>query len=211
LMTAAALAWGSQHAQALTLVAPGTAVPVPLDQLPTSAVLATVTDTLTISPGVQGSVTTTVYAPDPGTYGALFSGLIFTYDITLNSIPPNTEPMKRLSTENEWAGFLVGAGQNGAGQLATTADNAPGGGVLGFNFPVAPDPFVGGESTAVLILGTDAQTFKTSLVFGIDGGIDSAASFAPAPLVVTTPDGGTTALLLSLGMFAMAGIRRQLS
>ncbi len=89
------------------------------------------------------------------------------------------------------------------------ANRSGDGDVLGFNFAAAGDTFVGGESSALLIFGSNATEFKNSTLFVINGGIQSADSLAPDERTVTAPDGGTTAILLSLGMFALAGIRRK--
>ena len=192
---------------ALPLGAGGSGVPTP-STVPTSALLGTVVDTFAVNSILTGTVTTRVYDVDL-LYNPL-GGLTFTYDIVLDSNPPNDDALARMSLE-DWGGFDADARQfvDLGEYAAVSADRSLGEDVIGFDFGTLglPSTFVGPATSATLILASDALSFRLSDANFIDGGVDTADTYAPQLLSV--PEGGATLVLMGAALSGLAMARRK--
>ena len=111
-----------------------------------------------------------------------------------------------------WFGFRVdGASLPGAvfvnGTVApVTADRNSGGNVVGFSFnPPDSAKIAPGQTSNVLVVSTNAVTFKAGTANIIDGSVASVATFAPA----TVPEPATTGLIgIGLLFVGVVGFRR---
>jgi hypothetical protein len=215
LVAAGAFSFGAQQVNAVAIpLPPGGLTPVGAGVVPTSTELASRTDAFEISSRLKGTVTSKVYESDPAV--SPLGGLIFTYQIVLDNVPDGTTPpppLGRLTTDEDWGGFLADSSQVGPGELAITASRSSNGEILGFNFDTTggAGSLVEGEFSALLIFGSNAQAFKDSGVNVINGGIDEVPSYAPDNVDVTVPDGGTTAILLAIGALGLAVVRPKTS
>jgi hypothetical protein len=190
----------SRQAQAIPLGPGDVVVPPAIAAGPAFGLLDTVASPWVITAGFTGTVTTRVYN-DP-----VFNpfGLTFTYDITINSNPPDTEALARLGLI-DWAGFLVETFQTGAGDPAKSADRTPGAAdIIGFNF--SPDStFFGGETSTTLILASNATDYKPSM-YGVQSGLTvNGETFAP---LLAVPEGSLTLVLLGIGFLSLHRFRR---
>jgi len=208
IVTALAMTFGSEQARAIPLV-PGTAVPPDTDVIPSSSLLATVSDGFSTGGGLAlmtGTVTTRVYAPDLA-YNP-FGGLTFTYDIHITTAV-TAHTMQSLSLI-DWLGFIADARQTAAGAQASTASLDLGGTVhFNFNSPGATSTFGSGNS-ATLILATDALSYKKSFFSVQDGLADNGNSLAPTT-TTTVPDGGVTVFLLGIGFLGLGIFRKSVT
>lgn len=169
---------------------------------------------------VGGTIIATLAVPfaAPGAFsGTLFSdvisgdasnplgGLTFVYRVTNDGVAgPNS--IGRL-TVADFTGFATDASYNPtAGVAPSSIDRIISGDVIGFNFQPTPiDPLAGflvpGSSSARLVVQTNAPLFVPGTAYVIDGGITSAATFAPA-----VPEPGMLALA---GVVPMLALRRR--
>lgn len=147
----------------------------------------------------SGEVQSWVY-DDP----AWAAGLTFVYQVRLNpDSTPDIQEIHRLSTYG-WTSFAASVEQDpAAGDAGTTADRNAGGGTIGFNIPAG---FFEGENSALFIVRTDADAWKGGIGGVINGQSSNLELLAPDRAHV--PDAGSSALLLSAGLFGLAGIRR---
>jgi hypothetical protein len=171
-----------------------------------TAVTATFTATLAAA----------VYTDPSNTFCA--NCLDFFYQISNSSM--STDSIGRV-TATSFAGFLVDAGYSSSGEPADGGTPFPTGtfaplvvdrnssDTIGFAFSavgavgtaVAP----GGAST-VLVIETNAQSFTAGSSSALDGSIANFRAFQPtASTQAPEPD---SALMLGLGMAALAGLRR---
>jgi hypothetical protein len=96
------------------------------------------------------------------------------------------------------------------GIIPVTADRDPSGSVVGFNFtPTPPGTRIpAGDTSAVLIISTDATKFTAGNAAVIDGGVETVAAFQPSGQPVgAVPEPHYIALMV-VGLIAFAGIRR---
>jgi hypothetical protein len=167
--------------------------------------LADLVSAFDISDELAGTVRTRVWAdaafnPNTSTLDPTDAYLTFTYNITLDNLPPNTEALARLGLPG-WGGWLADASQSGVGEAAKTADRTPGtGDIIGFNF--SPDStFFGGEVSATLILASNADQYVRGL-YGVQSGlVDEGDTYVPG--AVPVPDGASTLILLGLACVAL--------
>lgn len=164
-----------------SVLIPGAAEPDPV-----GATLITSTGAVPfVVPGsFTGTLTTTVYGPDPSNP---LGGLTFTYLISNDASSSNS--IGRL-TVGEFLGFATdGSYQVPVAPPAVapaSIDRNVSGDVVGFNFvPTPVDPLTGflspGVSGALLVIQTDAPAYAPSIANLIDGGVASVASLGPVP------------------------------
>jgi hypothetical protein len=116
--------------------------------------------------------------------------VLFTYQVTNSA--GSTDPIDRLSTTN-FDAFTVDFSATGFGP-STRGDRSPNGAVVGFNDfgPAGPtnalDP---GETSALLVLRTNALAFTNGTTELIDGAVSTGVTFAPLAIV---PEPGAFAL-----------------
>jgi hypothetical protein len=189
----------SQQAQALPL-GPDSTVAVDPQPLPGTLVIGSALDMPWSIGGFSGEVSTWVYAADP-LY--LLGGLTFVYEIEVLAGPAGQALTDFGLTD--WAGFGAWAAQAAPGEPALAAKR-DGGDNITFQFEVsAANKFVLGETSALLILSSDATDFKDSLFGVISGTTDNGNTLAP---VATVPDGSVSLACLGIGLLALQGFRR---
>jgi hypothetical protein len=181
--------------------------------------------TITLTLGVTvGSVTAVMAAPTFNATvrtavqtGALLGGvancagcLDFFYQITINTADdgPNRTTVTSYApaaiTTNVWQltnGSLLGLGFVNGTILSTTADRFTAA-VVGQTY--AANALVGGVTTMVFAVRTNATAFVPGIYNAIDGSVGSVASLAPT----ITPE-PSTAVLLGSGLFGLVGFARR--
>ncbi len=143
-----------------------------------------------------GSETTTVYGGD---LGNALGGLTFVYSVSNDVTSPDTIDRVTLTGFKTFivdADFVVGGGL-----FPATVDRSFSGDVIGFSFPV-PNSLLPGQTTAQLVLRTNAPADIPDTLSAIDGGTGVATSFGPA-----VPEPASLGLL-SLGGVALLRRRR---
>jgi hypothetical protein len=153
--------------------------------------------------------------------------LDFYYQVTNNTTSTNCggtgqpvcDPLSR-ETDTDFTGFLTSVGYridgaslpggifvNGTVAPITADRNAPNGNVIGFAYtPPDSNKIQPGQTGNVLVISTNATSFKSGNASVIDGGVTTVASFEPA---VSTNVPEPVSFLLYAGGFIMLGsIRR---
>ncbi|MBI3836644.1 MAG: PEP-CTERM sorting domain-containing protein [Planctomycetia bacterium] len=151
------------------------------------------------SPAFSGTLTSSVISGD-GNNGVL-GGLTFVY--TLTNDAGSAGPMDRM-TINGFSGFITDSGYVLPGVAPDLNDRSASGDVIGFTFigpPIGIGVLLPGQSSAQLIVRTDALDFTSTLASVIDGNVATVASFAPKPHNVPEP---STLALATLGLFGPA-------
>jgi len=149
----------------------------------------------------SGLAETQIYRDPGNVYCA--GCLDFIFAVSNNAA--STTSIARIS-DTSFAGFKTDAGiasniscNAGTNIAPASADRAGAGDVVGFNFAAASQ-VLPGECSAVLVIETNAVSWKAGTLHTIDGDIGSVASYAPA-----VPETATTVLLgvamLMLGLF----------
>lgn len=121
-----------------------------------------------------GSETTQVLA---GELGNTLGGLTFVYTVSNDLSSPDTIDRVTLTGFKTFvvdADFVVGPNL-----FPATADRSFSGDVIGFSFPV-PNSLLPGQTTAQLVLRTNAPFDIPNTLSAIDGGTGQATSFGPA-------------------------------
>jgi len=130
-------------------------------------------------------------------------GLTFVYEVTNSSASPDS--VSGFSV-NGWTGFNTDvADYNIGGIQPYSAQRSPSGTIL-FNFmelPTGSGQVAPGTSSWQLVIYSDATSWTDVSVGVRDGSGVTISTLGPA-----VPDGGTTALLLGLGLLGMGLIRR---
>ena len=144
----------------------------------------------------SGTLTTSVLSNDASNPFGL-NALTFTYLLSSNA--SSTNVIERLTT-NGWSGFLtdVSFQAPATGTLPSYMDRQTSD-VVGFGFlpaPLGPGTLNPGNTSALLVIHTDATLFQPSFASVIDGTVTSVASFSPAVI----PEPGTMTLLAT-GLF----------
>ena len=157
----------------------------------------------------SGEVDSAVYSGNPANP---FGGLTFVYQVELDpNVAGNEEENVRRFSGFPFTDFLTAVEQEPVlgGQASILATRTADGSTVGFEFSVLGDTFNEGEVSYFLIVHTDATLFRTGIGAVINGASSNMDILVPA--VTPVPDGGTTAMLLGLGVIGLAGIRRKLS
>jgi hypothetical protein len=147
----------------------------------------------------DGTLTSSVISGD-GNNGAL-GGLTFVYTLTNDARSPGQ--MDRL-TVNGFSGFITDSGYVLPGVAPGLNDRSVSGDVVGFTFigpPIGTGVLLPGQSSAQLIVRTDAQNFTPTFASVIDGSVASVLSFAPLPQNVPEP---STLAIAATGLFGLA-------
>ncbi len=183
----------------------GVLFPVPAGVAPGGAVVAGPL-VVNVAPATfQGTLTSEVLANDPTNP---LGGLTFLYSVQNTS--PFPGQIERL-TVNSFVNFATDvdfAPPGGPVVLPTYADRSAFGDTIGFSFVTAP---VGlgviqpGQTSALLVVYTNAQQFQPTLASLIDGSVAQAASYAPVR-VIPEP---STVILASLGGLTLLAVRRR--
>jgi PEP-CTERM motif len=104
-------------------------------------------------------------------------------------------------------GSLTGTGFTDAIVTPVTADRNSTGLVVGFSFnPPDSAKIQPGQTSAVLVISTNATNFTSGFASVIDGGATTVASFAPTAI----PEPSSVALLVMGGVLAASCLRRKL-
>jgi hypothetical protein len=155
----------------------------------------------------DGTLTSSVISGD-GNNGAL-GGLTFVYTLTNNVRSPGQ--MDRL-TVNGFSGFITDSGYVLPGVAPGLNDRSISGDVIGFTFigpPIGTGVLLPGQTSAQLIVRTDAQKFTPTFASVIDGSVASVASFAPMPRNVPEPSALALAAIGFISLAARAWRRKR--
>jgi hypothetical protein len=161
-------------------------------------------------------VVTAVYADPLNVFGA--GGLDFVYQVQNSAASPDA--IGRL-TAIDFTGFSTDVGFTPSGSALPgglfvdgtlgvypeLVDRSLSGGTIGFTFN-APIPLsiLPGQTSAALIIETNATSFAPGSFNIIDGGVSTVHAFQPS--VPSVPDGDNTAILLGIGLIGLcAGYR----
>jgi len=182
------------------LVPPGT---------PEGTLLASLVDPFSYSTTAgttSGTVTTAVFREATGT-------LDFYYQVMVNAI--SATEIARLTGVN-FAGFATAVGLRidavgpfVAGTVTpVTADRNGSGAVVGFSFfPPNSAKIMPGLTSEILVISTNATAFTAGNLSVIDGGSQTLPAFQPT-VPVSTPDSGSSFLLLGVGLLGLFGASR---
>lgn len=186
---------------------------------PSGTLLATLSAPFVSTTGVDsGTLISAVFREAGGT-------LDFYYQVVLNTTSTNCgtagkppcDPLGR-ETDSSFTGFTTwvatredggslpgGVFVNGTPVLPITADRTALGDTVGFSFtPPNSAEIQPGQTSAVLVIATDATNFRAGFASVIDGGTTTVASFQPTTGVPEPASLG----LLGCGLLLLAGVRR---
>jgi hypothetical protein len=131
-----------------------------------------------------------------------YGGLTFTYFLTNNAASPHE--IHRF-TVSSFASYQTDVSfqppQAPGGVIPTFADRSDGvGDVIGFGFiPLLGGALKPGQSSVLMVVQTDAQTYHPTLAAVIDGSVAMVSSFAPLTII---PEPST----LVLGAIGLVGL-----
>ena len=210
--TAALLSISSASASIIT-PGPGAFPPDIFIGIPGGTLLASLTlpASFTTTAGTTSfTLTTAVYRDPLNPFGA--GDLDFVYQISNSA--NSVGPINRL-TGSSFTGFqtdvgFIPTGSTLAGGLFVNGSVSPQlvdrltAATVGFGFsaPLTLSIFPG-QTSVVLAIQTDATNFAAGNFSVIDGGSFTGAAFQPAGPASRTPDSGTTAFLLGLGLIGI--------
>lgn len=184
-----------------SLAAGGSVIPTALPGSFTSSLtlLASETAPFAISFGAlstSGDGDSWVYQTSGGT-------LDFLFQVTTN--PGSNDQAETLSMAL-FGGFLTDVDYlTSTGVVPAGSTRSSDGNIVNFGFVPGFDD---GQSTAVLVIETNATSFTNGLLSIQDTGNDSVASFEPTGVPILTPEPGTL-VMLGYGLLGLAGLRRR--
>jgi len=155
---------------------------------------------------ISGDYRAAVYA-DPGNS---FCAGCLDFFIWVTSNSTSVDAIERITdaafgTFQTDVGYSIGTGSTPGGVAPATVDRSSNGSVIGFNF-TAPAGVGPGQSTAVLEIETNAQTFVAGTLQIIDSSVASVAAFAPS----CVPEASSISLtLLGGALLGIGGWRRR--
>jgi hypothetical protein len=155
----------------------------------------------------DGTLTSSVISGDAN--NADLGGLTFVYTLTNNVASPGQ--MDRL-TVNGFSGFITDSGYVLPGVAPGLNDRSASGDVIGFTFigpPIGSGVLLPGQSSAQLIVRTDAHNFTSTFASVIDGSVASVLSFAPLPRNAPEPSSLGLSAIGFMSLAARAWWRRR--
>ena len=176
-------------------VAPGDFLFPPLDEPPPAG--APIAQLITPFAGadVQGTLISSVYAGD------ILPGFTFTYEILVDFASGHS--VSQLSVGNYGPFFTdmsYSSAPNPAGVAPTYADRSLDGDVLHYNFSMLGGTGIwGGQSSALLVVRTDAMFYEPTVASVINSGAAEMQSFAP----IAVPEPASMAMigLVATGLY----------
>ncbi len=194
----------SAAAQAAPLAPSGLLFPIPAEAEPVGGVVLATSSLPFLSGTYSGTLTSTVISGD--TSNPFPGGLTFTY--VLSNLA-GTHSINRLSI-NGFDSFLLDASYQSplAAGAVTPAyvDREATGSSIGYSFvsaPVGSGPLGTGQTSATLVVQTNATSFVPSSAFVLDGFPAAVTSFAPVPEPSTIALAGA-----ALALFGYGALRR---
>jgi hypothetical protein len=159
----------------------GTLYPAPGEPDPTGGLIIAQNLAIPFASGLfSGTLTSTIFQNDPSNpFGA--GALTFTYQI--HNDEGSIDPIDRMTVAS-FLGFATDVSYKipVGGTVPTYANRAATGDTIGFQFlgaPLGPSELLPGQTSALLVVQTDAIAYKNVNASLIDGATATAASFAP--------------------------------
>jgi hypothetical protein len=155
--------------------------------------------------GTAQSWVVTGFAGNP--FGSQFDTFVYQVSLTGGTNTSNTPVILERVTGAGYDSFSTDAGYNASGSqvVPTSADRSSNGNVVGFNF-ISPGTNIGvGQSSALLIVNTNATSFSINSMSLQDGVAANASGYSPSAAIPEPSSailmGGSLALL-GLGAYA---------
>lgn len=175
-------------AQAALLPAGSVLIPTASEAEPVGGVILTSSaNSFTVAGSFSGTLYSDVITGDASN---TLGGLTFVYRLT-NDAASGPNSIGRVSIA-DMSGFAIDASYNPtAGVVPALIDRNPSANVVGFDFVPSPvDPLTGflvpGQSSARLVVQTNAASYTAAVASLIDGGVTTVPTFGPA--ILNNPD-----------------------
>lgn len=191
--------------RAAALVGGGFQSPVPVEPDPVGASQVATKTIPFASLGYTGTLTSTVYTNDSSNpYGP--NALTFTYLVTNDAA--SNHVLSRF-TVSDFANILTDTSYQATGGIVPTSVDRATDDVVGFNFLLGfgAGPITPGNSSALLVVQTNATTFADSIATVINGTPAVVSSYAPRAI----PEPATAGLLAVAAAGFLARRRRRRS